>query len=179
MSRIGNKPIALEGATFERENNLVTVKGPKGTLTQEIDRNIATEVVDGAVHVKYEGAEYNAKQGLYRALIHNMIVGVTKGWSKKLIISGVGYKASVSGKKLQLGLGLSHQVNLDIPEGLTVTCPAALEVVVSGADRQQVGQFCAVIMRQRPYEPYHGYGIHAEGDRLVRKVGKAAGKGKK
>lgn len=104
MSRIGNKAVLLEGATFERNGNVVTVSGPKGTLKQNIDKNIATEVKDNAVHFTFSNEEYNAKQGLYRALVHNMVVGVTKGWSKKLIVSGVGYKASVSGNKLVMGL---------------------------------------------------------------------------
>ena len=179
MSRIGNKPVMLEGATFERVGNLVKVSGPKGTLEQEIDKNIATEVKDNSVHFTYTNPELNAKQGLYRALVHNMVVGVTKGWSKKLIVAGVGYKASVSGNKLVMSLGLSHQVEMEIPSSVTVTCPSATEILVTGADRQKVGQFCANVMKKRPYEPYHGYGIHVDGTHLIRKVGKAAGKGKK
>lgn len=179
MSRIGNKAVMLEGATFERNGNVVTVSGPKGKLTANIDKNIATEVKDNGIHFTYKNEEYNAKQGLYRALVHNMVVGVTKGWSKKLIVSGVGYKASVSGNKLVMGLGLSHQVEMEIPADLKVSCPSVTEIVVEGADRQKVGQFCANVMKKRPYEPYHGYGIHVDGARLIRKVGKAAGKGKK
>lgn len=179
MSRIGNKAVLLEGATFDRKDNVITVSGPKGTLKQEIDKNIKTEVKDNAVHFTYQNEEYNAKQGLYRALVHNMVVGVTKGWSKKLIVAGVGYRASVSGKKLVMGLGLSHQVEMEIPDDVTVTCPSATEILVTGADRQKVGQFCANVMKKRPYEPYHGYGIHVDGAKLIRKVGKAAGKGKK
>lgn len=179
MSRIGNKPVKLEGATFERNGNIVTVSGTKGTLKQEIDKNIKTEVKDGEVHFTYDKEELNAKQGLARALVHNMVIGVTKGWSKKLIVAGVGYKAQVSGKKLILGLGYSHQIEMEIPEDIQVTCPSVTEILVSGADRQRVGQFCANVMKKRPYEPYHGYGIHVDGAHLVRKVGKTAGKGKK
>ncbi len=179
MSRIGNKPVKLEGATFERNGNIVTVSGTKGTLKQEIDKNIKTEVKDGEVHFTYDKEELNAKQGLARALVHNMVIGVTKGWSKKLIVAGVGYKAQVSGKKLTLGLGYSHQIEMEIPEDIQVTCPSVTEILVSGADRQRVGQFCANVMKKRPYEPYHGYGIHVDGAHLVRKVGKTAGKGKK
>ncbi len=179
MSRIGNKPVKLEGATFERNGNIVTVSGTKGTLTQEIDKNIKTEVKDGEVHFTYDKPELNAKQGLARALVHNMVIGVTKGWSKKLIVAGVGYKAQVSGKKLTLGLGYSHQIEMEIPEGIQVTCPSVTEILVSGTDRQRVGQFCANVMKKRPYEPYHGYGIHVDGAHLIRKVGKTAGKGKK
>ena len=179
MSRIGNKPVKLEGATFERNGNVVTVSGTKGTLTQEIDKNIKTEVKDGEVHFTYDKPELNAKQGLARALVHNMVIGVTKGWSKKLIVAGVGYKAQVSGKKLTLGLGYSHQIEMEIPEDIQVTCPTVTEILVSGTDRQRVGQFCANVMKKRPYEPYHGYGIHVDGTHLIRKVGKTAGKGKK
>ena len=180
MSRIGNKPIKLEnGVTFLREGNVVSVSGPKGTLKQVIDKNISTEVKDNEIHFTYTNPELNAKQGLARALVNNMVIGVTKGWSKKLIIAGVGYKASVSGKKIVMSLGLSHQVEMEIPEDLQVSCPSATEIVVSGLDKQRVGQFCANIMKKRPYEPYHGYGIHVDGARLIRKVGKAAGKCKK
>lgn len=179
MSRIGNKPVSLEGATFERNGNVVTVSGPKGKLTQEIDKNIMTEVKDNEVHFTYSNPELNAKQGLARALVHNMVVGVTKGWSKKLIVAGVGYKAAVSGKKLTLNLGYSHSIDMDIPDNVTVACPTITEIVVSGIDRQKVGQFCANVMKKRPYEPYHGYGIHVDGTHLIRKVGKTGGKGKK
>ena len=179
MSRIGNKPVSLEGATFVRNGNVVTVSGPKGTLTQEIDKNIMTEVKDNEVHFTYSNPELNAKQGLARALVHNMVVGVTKGWSKKLIVAGVGYKAAVSGKKLTLNLGYSHSIDMDIPDNVTVACPTITEIVVSGIDRQKVGQFCANVMKKRPYEPYHGYGIHVDGAHLIRKVGKTGGKGKK
>lgn len=179
MSRIGNKPVELEnGATFARNGDVITVSGPKGTLTQEIDRNIKTEVEGNRVHFKYDNPEYNAKQGLYRALVHNMVVGVTKGWEKKLVIAGVGYKAQVSGNKLVMALGVSHPVEVEIPSDVKVSIPSPTEVVVSGIDRQRVGQFCANVRAKRPYEPYHGYGIHVDGERLVRKVGKAA-KGKK
>ena len=179
MSRIGNKAIVLEnGVTFERQGDVVTVKGPKGTLTQAIDKGVKTEVKDNAIHFTYENPELNAKQGLARALVHNMVVGVTKGWEKKLVIAGVGYKAQVSGNKLVMALGVSHPVEVEIPSDVKVSIPSPTEVVVSGIDRQKVGQFCANVRAKRPYEPYHGYGIHVDGERLVRKVGKAA-KGKK
>lgn len=180
MSRIGNKAIVLEnGVTFERNGDVVTVTGPKGTLTTVVDKNVKTEVKGNEVHFTYDNKNYNAKQGLARANVHNMVVGVTKGWEKKLVIAGVGYKAQVSGNKVVMSLGLSHQVEVEIPEGLTVKCPVITEIVVSGIDKHKVGQFCAKVRAKRPYEPYHGYGIHVDGERLVRKVGKAAGKGKK
>ncbi len=179
MSRIGNKPVKLEGTTFERKDNIITISGSKGSLSQEIDKGIKTEVKDGEVYFTYDKPELNAKQGLARALVNNMIIGVTKGWSKKLIVAGVGYKAQVSGKKLILNLGYSHSIEMEIPDDIQVTCPVVTEILVSGTDRQKVGQFCANVMKKRPYEPYHGYGIHVDGARLVRKVGKTAGKGKK
>lgn len=179
MSRIGNKPIKLEnGVTFARNEDEITVSGPKGTLKQIIDKGIKTEVKDNEVYFSFDNDELNAKQGLARALVNNMVIGVTKGWDKKLVIAGVGYKASVSGNKLVMNLGYSHMVEVEIPADLKVTCPSATEIVVSGIDKQKVGQFCAIIRTKRPYEPYHGYGIHYDGETLVRKVGKAA-KGKK
>lgn len=180
MSRIGNKPVKLEnGATFTRNGEEITVSGPKGTLKFVIDKGIKTEVKDNEVHFTYENEELNAKQGLSRALVHNMVVGVTKGWEKKLVIAGVGYKAQVSGNKLVMGLGYSHPIEVVIPSDLKVACPSATEIVVSGVDRDSVGKFCSVIRSKRPYEPYHGYGIHYDGEHLVRKVGKAASKAKK
>ncbi len=178
MSRIGNKPIKLDGVTFERNGDIVTITGAKGTLKQEIDKNIKTEVKDGELHFLYEKEEYNAKQGLARALVNNMIIGVTKGWEKKLVIAGVGYKAQVNGNKLVMNLGYSHPIEMEIPADIKVACTSATEVVVSGIDKQKVGQFCANVRTKRPYEPYHGYGIHVDGERLVRKAGKTA-KGKK
>lgn len=180
MSRIGNKPVKLEdGATFTRNGDEVVVSGSKGTLKQVIDKNVKTEVKDNEVHFTYDKEELSAKQGLARALVHNMVVGVTKGWEKKMIIAGVGYKAQVTGNKLVLNLGYSHPIEIEIPSDLKAACPSVTEIVVSGIDKQRVGQFCATIRSKRPYEPYHGYGVHAEGEKLVRKVGKAAGKGKK
>lgn len=180
MSRIGNKPIKLEnGVTFARNGDEITITGPKGTLKQVIDKGIKTEVKDNELHFTYDNDSLNAKQGLARALVNNMVVGVTKGWEKKLIISGVGYKAQVSGNKLVLGLGFSHPVEVEIPSDIKVACSSVTEIVVSGIDKQKVGQFCAMVRTKRPYEPYHGYGVHYDGEHLVRKVGKAAGKGKK
>ncbi len=180
MSRIGNKPIKLEaGVTFERNGDEITVSGPKGTLKEIVDKNIKTEVKNGEIHFTFDKPEFNAKQGLARALTNNMVVGVTKGWEKKVVIAGVGYKAQVSGNKLVLNLGYSHPIEVEIPSDLKVTCTSVTEILVSGIDKQKVGQFCAIIRTKRPYEPYHGYGVHVDGEHLVRKAGKAAGKGKK
>lgn len=180
MSRIGNKPIKLEnGVTFERNGDEVVVSGSKGTLRQVVDKNVKTEVKDNEIHFTFEDPNCNAKQGLARALVNNMVIGVSKGWDKKLVIAGVGYKAQVSGSKLVMNLGYSHQVEVEIPSDLKVTCPSATEIVVLGIDKQRVGQFCANVRAKRPYEPYHGYGVHVDGEKLIRKVGKSAGKGKK
>ncbi len=180
MSRIGNKPIKLEnGVSFARNGDEITITGSKGTLKQVIDKNIKTEVKDNEIHFTYDKEEFSAKQGLARALVNNMVVGVSKGWEKKLVIAGVGYKAQVSGSKLVLNLGYSHPIEVEIPSDLKVTCPSVTEIVVSGIDKQKVGQFCAIVRTKRPYEPYHGYGVHVDGEKLVRKVGKSAGKGKK
>lgn len=180
MSRMGNKPVKIEsGVTVERRDNTIVVTGPKGTLSADVDKNIKTEVKDGFVHFTYEDDSLNAKQGLIRALVNNMVIGVSRGWEKKLVIAGVGYKAQVSGNKIVMGLGYSHPVEMEIPSDVKVACPSPTEIVVSGIDRQKVGQFCANVIAKRKYEPYHGYGIHIDGERLVHKIGKAASKAKK
>lgn len=182
MSRIGKKIIQMPdtvSATFE--NGILTVKGPKGTLTQEIDKVIKTNI-DGqtlSFEVATKTSDSDAKHGLYRALANNMVTGVSEGFKKSLLISGVGYKASVNGNKLLLGLGFSHPVELEIPSELQVTCPTITEIAISGIDRQKVGQFASNIKQLRPVEPYHGYGIRYSDQVVIRKVGKTAGKGKK
>lgn len=182
MSRIGKELIVMPaGVTAKFENSVLTVTGPKGTLTQTIDAVIKTNI-DGqnlSFEIAKDTASSNAKHGLYRALAHNMVVGVSEGFKKSLLISGVGYKASVNGNKLVLNLGLSHLVEVEIPSDIQVACPSVTEVVVSGIDRQHVGQFAAKIKDLRPVEPYHGYGIRYSDQVVIRKVGKTAGKGKK
>ena len=182
MSRIGKELIVMPaGVSAKFENDTLTVSGPKGTLTQNIDSVIKVNI-DGqnlSFEIAKETPESNAKHGLYRALAHNMVVGVSDGFSKTLQISGVGYKASVSGNKLVMNLGFSHPVEVEIPEGLHVTTPSATDVVISGIDRQKVGQFASKIKYIRPVEPYHGYGIRYSDQVVIRKVGKTAGKGKK
>lgn len=182
MSRIGKELIVMPaGVSAKFENDTLTVSGPKGTLTQTIDSVIKVNI-DGqnlSFEIAKETPESNAKHGLYRALAHNMVVGVSDGFSKTLQISGVGYKASVSGNKLVMNLGFSHPVEVEIPEGLHVTTPSATDVVISGVDRQKVGQFASKIKYIRPVEPYHGYGIRYSDQVVIRKVGKTAGKGKK
>lgn len=182
MSRIGKEHIVMPaGVTAKFENGLLTVTGPKGTLTQEVN-SVITAKIDGSVlsfEIAKETDDSNAKHGLYRALAHNMVVGVSEGFSKTLLISGVGYKASVSGNKLVMNLGFSHNVEVEIPSDIQVACPSATEIRVSGIDKQKVGQFASNIKDIRPVEPYHGYGVRYSDQVVIRKVGKAAGKGKK
>lgn len=182
MSRIGKNVIVMPaGVTAKFENGLLTVNGPKGTLTQEVN-SVINAVIDGqnlSFVIAKESDTSNAMHGLYRALAANMVKGVSEGFTRTLLISGVGYKAQASGNKLTLNLGLSHPVELEVPQGLQVACPNVTEVVVSGIDKQAVGQFAAKIKDLRPVEPYHGYGIRYNDQVVVRKVGKTAGKGKK
>lgn len=180
MSRIGRMHITVPaGVTVEYKDNVVTVKGPKGTLTQKI--------VSHAIDVKLEGnivtverhneqKETKSLHGLYRMLIANMIKGVVTPFSKTLVIAGVGYRASVSGNKLTMSLGYSHPVVFVAPEGITLSCPDASTVVVSGISKEQVGQVAANIRSKRKVEPYHGYGLHYSDEVVVRKEGKTAGK---
>lgn len=179
MSRIGNKVIVLPaGVSATFENGVVTVNGPKGALTQEVKAPI-TPVINGTeitFVMDTKDATANAKQGLYRALVANMVKGVNEGFKKSLSITGVGYKAQVSGNKLVINLGFSHPVEFEIPEGLAVNCPSVTEIVITGIDKQKVGQFASNIRDARPVEPYHGYGVRYTDEVVIRKVGKTAGK---
>lgn len=182
MSRIGKNPIVMPaGVTAKFENGLLTVNGPKGTLTQEVNSVIGVNIEGQTLSfvIAKETADSNAKHGLYRALANNMVKGVSEGFKKTLLVSGVGYKVAVQGNKLVMNLGLSHTVELEIPQGLTVTCPNTTEITVTGIDKQAVGQFASKIKFTRPVEPYHGYGIRYADQVVIRKVGKTAGKGKK
>ena len=182
MSRIGKKVVVMPaGVSAKMENGLLTVTGPKGTLSQEIDNVIKTNIngQELSFEIAKETPDSNAKHGLYRALAHNMVVGVSEGFKKTLLISGVGYKANVTGNKLVLNLGFSHNVEVAIPSDLHVTCTSATEVVISGIDKQKVGQFASNVKALRPVEPYHGYGVRYSDQVVIRKVGKTAGKGKK
>ena len=182
MSRIGRKEIIVPaGVNVSMDGNVVTVKGPNGVLTQEIDKLITVNIADGKVSLTRANDEnkVKAKHGLYRALIANMVKGVTEGFSKTLVIAGVGYKAGVKGDKLVLNLGYSHEIEVKIENGLKVECPSQTEIKVSGANKEQVGQFASNIRDLRRVEPYHGYGVHYSDEVVIRKVGKTAGKGKK
>lgn len=179
MSRIGRAPIAIpQGVTVDINNNLVTVKGLLGALSQTVDKSIDVKVEDGHVvctrHT--DDKDHRALHGLYRALIHNMVVGVTKGFEKSLIVNGVGYKVTLSGNKMTLNIGFSHPVEFTAPEGITFAQPQPLEIVVKGIDRQLVGQTAATIKAIKPVEPYHNYGIHYKDETVIHKVGKRATK---
>ena len=182
MSRIGKMPIAIPaGVTVDFKDGVVTVKGAKGALTREIVGNIGIETEGTNVVVKAldNTADTNAKHGLYRALLNGMVVGVTDGFKKELEIKGVGWKAAVQGSKLVLNVGFSHPVEFVAPEGIKFECPSLTELVVSGIDKELVGQTAANIRKIREPEPYHGYGIRYKGENVEHKEGKTSGKGKK
>lgn len=183
MSRVGKLPITIpEGVSINSKNNVVQVKGPKGELTQPIDRDITVEVKDGEVVVSRptEQKRHKAMHGLYRALINNMVEGVSKGYKKELELVGVGYKASAQGSLLELNLGYSHSIFLQVPEGISVKAETAKGknpvVSLEGFDKQLIGQVAAKIKSLRPVEPYKGKGIRFVGESIRRKAGKAASK---
>ncbi len=179
MSRIGRKIITLpQGVTVNIDGLTVNVSGPKGQLSQVIDKQIIVKQDNGKVLLERlnETSDAKAKHGLYRTLVNNMIVGVSEGFSKKLDVKGVGYKVSKQGNKLVMALGLSHPVELEEVEGITITTPTQSEIIVSGIDKQLVGQVAAIIKGFRPVEPYHGYGIKYSNEVIIKKVGKTAGK---
>ena len=181
MSRIGKLPIAIPAdVTVEIANNVVTVKGPKATLTQSYSANITVEVKDNQVLVTRndETKDSNAKQGLYRQLINNMVIGVKDGFTKSLTVNGVGYKLNKQGNKLVMNLGMSHPVEIVEEEGITLEIPDNTTILVKGANKEQVGAVAAKIRATRPMEPYHGYGIHYTSEQVILKPGKAAGKKK-
>ena len=181
MSRIGKLPIAIPaGVTVEIANNVVTVKGPKATLTQDFSSNVAVEVKENEVIIvrKDETKDSNAKQGLYRQLINNMVIGVKDGFTKSLTVNGVGYKLNKQGNKLVMNLGMSHPVEIVEEKGITLEIPDNNTILVKGANKEQVGAVAAKIRALRPMEPYHGYGIHYTSEPVILKPGKAAGKKK-
>jgi large subunit ribosomal protein L6 len=179
MSRIGRKIITVpQGVTVEVNGDVVNVSGPKGQLSQTIDKQIIVKQENGIITLERvnETSDARAKHGLFRSLINNMIIGVNEGYSKKLEIKGVGYRVAKQGNKLVLSLGLSHPVEVEEVEGITLTTPAQTEILVSGIDKQSVGQMAAKIRGFRPVEPYHGYGIKYSDEVVIRKVGKTAGR---
>ncbi len=175
MSRIGKKPIAVpSGITADVDGQTVKVKGPKGTLSAVLHDDVAVELEGGRIKVapRADSKRARAQWGTSRTLIANLIAGVSKGFQERLEINGVGYRAAVQGKNLQLALGYSHDVIYPIPEGITIATPRPVEIVISGSDRQQVGQVAAEIRDYRPPEPYKGKGIKYASERIFRKEGK-------
>ncbi len=178
MSRKGRILIALpKGVDIQVARNLVTVKGPKGTLKQEIKDGIEVAVKDGSIHVTAQRNGLKAYHGLYRSLIANMVEGASKGFTRNLEMVGVGYRANVQGKFLDLQLGHSHENKMAIPEGLEIKVDKNNTVVIiTGIDKQKVGQFAAAVRAVRPPEPYKGKGVRYENEYVRRKAGKAGKK---
>ena len=176
MSRIAKAPITLpSGVEFKLDGQHLSVKGGKGSLEMDIHPDVRVNVEDGVVSVS--PADESAKggwamAGTMRALINNMVVGVSEGFQKKLQLVGVGYRAQAKGKVLNLSLGFSHPVDFPVPEGVTIETPSQTEVVVSGSDKQKVGQVAAEIRRFRPPEPYKGKGVRYADERIIRKEAK-------
>ena len=176
MSRIGKAPIELpSGVELTNEGNVVVVKGPKGSLSQEIDPRVSLSIEDGVVTVVRDNdeREVRALHGLYRALIANMVIGVSAGYSKELQAVGVGYRGALKGSTLELQVGYSHPVAIEAPEGITFEVPEPTKFIVSGIDKQLVGQVAANIRAVRPPEPYKGKGIRYVDEYVRRKAGKA------
>jgi large subunit ribosomal protein L6 len=160
MSRVANNPVTLpKGVEVNINAGKVSVKGGKGTLEMDLVEGIGVEVEDGQVKVVYDFDTNRAMAGTTRALLNNLVVGVSEGWQKKLILNGVGYRAKASGKTVNLTIGLSHNVDYQLPEGLSAETPSQTEIVISGTDKQAVGQAAAEIRAFRPPEPYKGKGI--------------------
>jgi large subunit ribosomal protein L6 len=175
MSRIGKKPIAVpSGVTAAVEGQTVMVKGPKGALQVAVHDDVVVKLEGGQIKLdpRAETKRARAQWGTSRTLVANLISGVTKGFERRLEISGVGYRAAIQGKNLQIALGYSHDVIYPIPEGITIATPRPVEIVVSGSDRQKVGQVAAEIREYRPPEPYKGKGIKYADERIFRKEGK-------
>ncbi|MDI6713149.1 MAG: 50S ribosomal protein L6 [Anaerosomatales bacterium] len=177
MSRIGKQPIPVpSGVEVAINGSEVTVKGPKGTLTQTFDKDMIIELEDGAIVVKRPSDErrHRSLHGLTRTLIANMVQGVSEGFQKELEIVGVGYRAALKGSDLDLSLGFSHPVVIKPEEGIAFEVPAPTKIVVKGIDKQRVGQVAAEIRKIRPPEPYKGKGVRYAGEHVRRKLGKAA-----
>ena len=177
MSRIGKLPVAIPGGvTVDYREPVLTVKGPKGALTLDVHPAMSVQVGEAEVVVRRpsDGRTHRSLHGLTRALIANMVRGVTSGYSKTLEIVGVGYRAQKKGKELVLSLGYSHTIDYPEPAGITLECPRQDVVVVRGIDKQKVGQVAAEIRSFRPPEPYKGKGVRYQGEQIRRKVGKTA-----
>ncbi len=181
MSRIGKLSIAIPaGVSLSCENNVVTVKGPKGSLSREV-KGVEAKVEDGHIHILPldNSVETGAYHGLYRALIAGMVKGVSEGYSKALEVKGVGWKAAKQGNKLVLNVGFSHPVEFVEPQGIKIEVPSPTDITVNGVDKELVGQVAADLRAIRKPEPYHGYGIRYKDEHVEHKEGKTSGKGKK
>jgi large subunit ribosomal protein L6 len=177
VSRVGRKPIPFaKGVTIEKQNGTVTVKGPKGELSVDLKPEISVTINEGEVVLDRpsDSRQHKSLHGLYRALIAGMITGVTEGYRKKLEIVGVGYRAELKGQKLILQLGYSHPIVFALPDEIKAEVPAPTQIVISGIDKQLVGQVAAKIRSMRPTEPYKGKGVKYEGEYIRRKAGKTA-----
>ena len=175
MSRIGKRPVEIpSGVEAKIDNGTLSVKGPKGNLTMGLSDLVSYKLEDGKIAVDPVNDTKPARShwGMQRTMVSNLVEGVTEGFTKTLVITGVGYRAQAQGKKLKLQLGYSHDVDLDVPEGLTVTTPDQTTVIITGIDKQSVGQFAAEIRRWRKPEPYKGKGIKYQGEYIFRKEGK-------
>ena len=181
MSRIGRMPIAIPaGVTVTLDGNVITVKGAKETLTRELHRNMQVAVENNEIVVTRPNDEKQnrALHGLTRTLIHNMVVGVTEGFKKELDVNGVGYRVAKQGKDLVMNLGFSHQVVMSEIDGISIEVPNPNKIIISGPDKQKVGQFAAEVREKRPPEPYKGKGIKYVDEHIRRKEGKTGGKKK-
>lgn len=179
MSRIGRLPVEIpSGVNVSVNENVVTVNGKLGTLSQNVDKLIKVEVKDNKVVLTRPNdlPETKAKHGLYRVLVNNMVKGVSVGFTKTIVINGVGFKATKQGKKVVLNIGFSHPVELFEEDGITLECPDATTIVVKGISKEQVGQYSARVRGIKPVEPYHAYGIKYANETVLRKVGKVSGK---
>ena len=175
MSRIGKKPVTIpSGVTANIEGALLSVKGPKGTLTMPLRDEISHTMEEGGISVQPANETKRARAfwGMQRTLVQNLITGVSDGFTKKLLITGVGYRAAAQGRNLKLQLGYSHDVNIDVPEGIEVKTPDNTTIEISGSDKQMVGQLAAEIRQWRKPEPYKGKGIKYDGEFIFRKEGK-------
>ena len=179
MSRIGREPIDLPaGVEAKIDGQNITVKGPKGELALTVHPNITVSQEGNVLHVTRPNdlKENRALHGLTRSLVHNMVVGVSQGYQKTLDVNGVGYRVALEGQKLVMNLGFSHQVFVEPPKGITIEVPNPNQIVIKGADKQQVGQFAAEVREKRPPEPYKGKGIKYSDEVIRRKVGKTGAK---
>jgi large subunit ribosomal protein L6 len=177
VSRIGKKPVPIpKGVTVQVSDHELKVKGPKGELSATLHPDISVEVKPEEANVKVEGTDnfHDALHGLWRALLNNMVAGTTKGYEKKLEIVGVGYRAEMKGSNIQLTLGFSHQILFKPPKGIKIETPSATNIIVSGMDKQLVGQIASKLRSFRPPEPYKGKGVKYENEYIRRKAGKAA-----